>query len=180
MLSSNHHLFLYAKLITVLNKEVWQSMKYKLWVTTQHHFITQYISLRCTAVNEFCRMIRMGVAGHVRGNRRDQWRMSKVHSLSSGKVAAPPPPHLKIRHIAIFAFYSLNYSLAARLQDNSHSKSPTKVETEKTVAIYCLWMVDNGQGREWWWKKKTFRLKLHSISSVGTITSLCLHKSLCS
>ena len=31
-------------------------------------FITQYISLRGTAVKEFYRMIRMGVAGHVRGN----------------------------------------------------------------------------------------------------------------
>ena len=27
--------------------------------------------LRCTAVNEFNRMIRMGVAGHVKGNRRE-------------------------------------------------------------------------------------------------------------
>ena len=35
----------------------------------KHHFITQYISLRDTAVNEFYRMIRMGVADHVRGNR---------------------------------------------------------------------------------------------------------------
>ena len=35
---------------------------------SQHHFITQYISLRCTAVNEFYRMKRMGVASHVRGN----------------------------------------------------------------------------------------------------------------
>ena len=33
---------------------------------SQHHFITQYISLRGTAVNEFYGMIRMGVAGHVR------------------------------------------------------------------------------------------------------------------
>ena len=57
----------------------------------------------------------------------------RVHSLNSGKVAAtppPPPPRRKIRPIAIFAFYSLNYSLAARLQDNSRPKSPTKVETE--------------------------------------------------
>ena len=30
MLSSSHHLSLYTKLITVLNKEDWQSMKYKL------------------------------------------------------------------------------------------------------------------------------------------------------
>ena len=33
---------------------------------SKHHFITQYISLRGTAVNEFSRMIRMGVAGHVK------------------------------------------------------------------------------------------------------------------
>ena len=57
-------------------------------------------------------------------------------------------PHLKIRPIAIFAFYFLNYSLAARLQDNSHPKSPTKVK-EKITAIYCLWMGDNERGREW-------------------------------
>ena len=38
---------------------------------SKHHFITQYSSLRVTAVNEFYRMIRMGVAGHVRGNRTE-------------------------------------------------------------------------------------------------------------
>ena len=38
---------------------------------SKHHFITQYISLRGTAANEFCRMIRMGVAGYVRGNRTE-------------------------------------------------------------------------------------------------------------
>ena len=32
---------------------------------SQHHFIIQYISLRCTTVNEFYRMIRMGVASNV-------------------------------------------------------------------------------------------------------------------
>ena len=38
----------------------------------KHHFITQYISLRGTAVNEFYQMIRMGVAGYViRGNRTE-------------------------------------------------------------------------------------------------------------
>ena len=36
---------------------------------SKHHFITHHISLRCTAVNEFYQMMRMGVAGHVRGNR---------------------------------------------------------------------------------------------------------------
>ena len=38
---------------------------------SKHHFITQYISLRGTAVNEFYRMIRIGVAGHVRGKRTE-------------------------------------------------------------------------------------------------------------
>ena len=38
---------------------------------SKHHFITQYISLRDTAVNEFYRMILMGVAGRVRGNRTE-------------------------------------------------------------------------------------------------------------
>ena len=38
---------------------------------TKYHFITQYISLRVTAVNEFYRMIRMGAAGHVIGNRTE-------------------------------------------------------------------------------------------------------------
>ena len=48
---------------------------------SQHYFITQYISLRCTAVNEFYLMIRMGVAGHVRG---DRWIMSmQIHELAN-------------------------------------------------------------------------------------------------
>ena len=38
---------------------------------SKHRFITQYISLRGTAVNEFYRMIQMGVASHVRGNRSE-------------------------------------------------------------------------------------------------------------
>ena len=38
---------------------------------SKHHFITRYISLRGTAVNELYRMIRMGVAGHVTGNRTE-------------------------------------------------------------------------------------------------------------
>ena len=43
-------------------------------------------------------------------------------------------PHLKIRPIAIFDFNSLNYSLAARLQDNSRPKSPTKVDTKENYS----------------------------------------------
>ena len=38
---------------------------------SQHYFITQYISLRWTAVNEFYRMTGLGVAGDVRNNRID-------------------------------------------------------------------------------------------------------------
>ena len=61
---NHHHLSLYTKLITLLNKEDWQGMSHH----SQHHFVTQYIPLRCTAVNELYRMIRMGVTGHVRHN----------------------------------------------------------------------------------------------------------------
>ena len=73
-------------------------------------------------------------------------------------------PHLKIRPIAIFAFYSLNYSLAARLQDNSRPKSPTKVETKRKLQQFTVsgWLTRNGgeSGND---EKKTLRLKLHSI-----------------
>ena len=92
-------------------------------------------------------------------------------------------PHLEIRPIAIFAFCSLNFSLAACLQDNSGSKSPisTKVETENITAIYCLWMVMNGGESSSEKRKKPLRLKLHSIYSIwsmSTTTSFCLHESL--
>ena len=53
---------------------------------SQHHFTTQYIYFRCTAVNEFYQMIRMGVAGYVRGNRRetDESLMSmQMHELAN-------------------------------------------------------------------------------------------------
>ena len=55
-------------------------------------------------------------------------------------------PHLKICPIAIFAFYSLNYSLAARLQNNSSPKSPTKVETKRKLQQFTVsgWMIING------------------------------------
>ena len=69
---------------------------------------------------------------------------STVHSLSSGKVAATPQP--KISPIAIFTFYSLNYSLVARLQDNSRPKSPTKVETKRKSQQFAVsgWLIING------------------------------------
>ena len=47
-------------------------------------------------------------------------------------------PHPKIGPTAIFAFYSLNYSLAARLQDNSRPKSPTKVETKRKLQQFTV------------------------------------------
>ena len=55
-------------------------------------------------------------------------------------------PHLKIRPIAIFAFYFLNYSLAAHLQDNSRSKSPTKVEEKRKLQQFTVsgWLIMNG------------------------------------
>ena len=41
---------------------------------------------------------------------------------------------------------SLNYSLAARLQDNSRSKSPTKVETKRKLQQFSVsgWLIMNG------------------------------------
>ena len=63
--------------------------------------------------------------------------------------------------IALFAFYSLNYSLAARLQDNSRPKSPTKVETKRKLQQFTVsgWFIINGgaSDRE---KKKTLRLNI--------------------
>ena len=74
-------------------------------------------------------------------------------------------PNLKIRPIAILAFYSLNYSLTARLQDISSPKSRTKVETKRKLQQFTVsgWLIINGgeSGNEK--KKKTLRLKLHSI-----------------
>ena len=54
--------------------------------------------------------------------------------------------HIKIRPIAIFAFYSLNYSLVAHLQDNSRPKSPTKVETKRILQQFTVsgWLIING------------------------------------
>ena len=55
-------------------------------------------------------------------------------------------PHPKISPIAIFAFYSLNYSLVARLQDNSRPKSPTKIETKRKLEQFTVsgWFIING------------------------------------
>ena len=49
---------------------------------SKHHFIAEYISLRGTAVNELHRMIRMGVAGHVSGNRTET-NDNEYHELAN-------------------------------------------------------------------------------------------------
>ena len=55
MFSSNHHLSLYTKLITVVNKT--KLVKHEI-KTMRHH-------------SQFYGMIRMGVASYVRGNRTE-------------------------------------------------------------------------------------------------------------
>ena len=63
--------------------------------------------------------------------------------------------------MAIFTFYSLNYSFTARLQDNSRPKIGHKGrDKEKITAIYCLWMVDSERGREWQLKKENVKTKI--------------------
>ena len=80
------------------------------------------------------------------------------------KSGQGPDPHLKIRPIAIFVFYTLNYRLAARLQNNSRPKSITKVETKRKLQQFSVsgWLIMNRERVEMK-KKKTLRLKLHSI-----------------
>ena len=51
----------------------------------------------------------------------------------------------------MFNIYSLNYSLAALLQDNFRPKSPTKVETKGKLQFTVS---DDEQGREWQLKKR--------------------------
>ena len=70
-------------------------------------------------------------------------------------------PHLKFRPIAIFAFYSLNYSLAARLQDNFRPKSTTKVKTKRKLQQFTVsgWLIMNGGESG----SGTVRLKLRTI-----------------
>ena len=71
---------------------------------------------------------------------------NQTHSCQSGTSQSPftklwqscSDPHLKICPIAIFAFYYLNYSLAARLQDNSRPKSPTKVKTKRKLQQFTV------------------------------------------
>ena len=65
-----------------------------------------------------------------------------------------------MRPIAIFAFYSLNYSLAARLQDNSRPRSPTKVETKRKLRQFTVseWLIMNKERVVV--KQKNFKAKI--------------------
>ena len=58
--------------------------------------------------------------------------------------------NLKFLPIAIFAFYSLIYSLAAFIQDDSRPKSPTKVETKRKLQQFTVsgWLIINGGASE--------------------------------
>ena len=74
-------------------------------------------------------------------------KVKSVHSALA-KLHRPPgsDPHPKIRPIAIFAFHSLNYSLAACYQDNSRRKLPTKVEAKRKLQQFTVsgWLIMNG------------------------------------
>ena len=63
--------------------------------------------------------------------------------------------------MAIFAFYSQNYSLAARLQDNSRPKSPTKVETKRKLQQFTVsgWLIMNG-GESGYERKENFKTEI--------------------
>ena len=56
---------------------------------------------------------------------------------------------------------SLNYSLAACLQDNSRPKSPTKVETKRKLQQFTVsgWLIMN-RGESGNEKKETFRVEI--------------------
>ena len=59
-------------------------------------------------------------------------------------------PHLKIRSIAIFVFYSLKLQSHCTLTRQFSPKVAHKGrDKEKITPIYYLWMVDNERGREW-------------------------------
>ena len=58
--------------------------------------------------------------------------------------------------------YSLNYSLAACSQDNSHPKLPTKVETQRKLQQFTVsgWLIMNG-GESSSEKKGNFKVHMH-------------------
>ena len=69
------------------------------------------------------------------------------------------------------------YSLAARLQDNSRPKSPTKVETKRKLQQFTVygWLImkEGESGNEQ--KRENFKVE---ITFNNTITCLCLHELL--
>ena len=78
------------------------------------------------------------------GSKVKNW---KVYSSFTKLWQSCSDPHPKISPIAIFAFYSLNYSLMARLQDNSRPTSPTKIETKRKLQQFTVsgWLIINGE-----------------------------------
>ena len=77
------------------------------------------------------------------------------------KSGQGPDPHLKIRPITVFIFYTLNYRLSARLQNNSRPKSITKVETKRKLQQFSVsgWLIMNWgeSGNE---KKENFKVEI--------------------
>ena len=88
-------------------------------------------------------------------------------TISSGKVAATPI--LKSVPSQFFAFYSLNYSLAARLQENSRPKSPSKVETKRKLQQFTVSgrLIMNGERVEMN-KKENFKVEITNFVAKFT------------
>ena len=72
--------------------------------------------------------------------------LNNVYSSFTKLWQSCSDPHPEISPISIFAFYSLNYSLVARLQDNYRPNSPTKVETKRKLQQFTVsgWFIING------------------------------------
>ena len=66
---------------------------------SKHHFITQYISLRGTSVNEFYRMIRMRVASHVKLQLHDAIYRLRSYSNSLIHILSLSNPHNNVASI---------------------------------------------------------------------------------
>ena len=71
----------------------------------------------------------------------------RVHSLSSGKVAATPilksvPSQFRLLFSKLQSRCTITRQFSSKVAHKSRDK-------EKITAIYCLWMADNERGREW-------------------------------
>ena len=109
------------------------------------------------------------------GRRRN--KIKQVHYSTFTKLwQSCSHAHLKIRPIAIFALYSLDYSLAARLQDNSRPKSPTKVETKRKLQQFTVsgWLIINGGARDS--EKENFNIEIiFNMKSVQLPAFVCMN-----